>query len=83
MKKGKVYFDARQDGSYKLWEIIKFAPEFHDIEVQSYILDFANQTLMKSIKTRFMTIEQLENIGVEVDEDTAQGMVIGIFDKVG
>ena len=53
------------------------------VEVQSYLLDFANQNLIKSPNTRIIFMHTLDDMGVEVDEDISQGIVIGIFKKVG
>jgi hypothetical protein len=85
---GKLYFQARQDGVYRLWEIVGTIPSNQGgtnqpVEVQNYLLDFANQTLFKSPKTRGMYLDALDRLGVEVDSDIAQGIVIGIFKKVG
>jgi len=85
---GKLYFQARQDGVYRLWEIVGTIPSNQGgtdqpVEVQSYLLDFANQTLFKSPKTRGMFMHTLDDMGVEVDEDVMRGLVIGIFKKVG
>lgn len=85
----KLYFEARSDGTYRIWEIIRILPSYktdinQPIEIQTYLLNWTAQNLTKDSKTVIVHMGDLDKYNmVPIDEYSARGIVIGIFDRIG
>jgi hypothetical protein len=86
---GKLYFQARQDGTYRIWQILGIIPTNQGgtnqpIEIQSYLLNWDAQNLTKAPDTITVYMSDLDKYNmVPIDEDNAEGIIIGIFDRIG
>ena len=79
-----IYFATEQTGNEKKHVLYHVLEQFsHDniVRVEVLVLDFVKSNLVnKGIVT--MNRSQIDNF-IEVDEDTAQGIIIGIWEKIG
>lgn len=85
----KLYFQARSDGTYRIWEILRMLPSYkadinQPIEIQSYLLNWTEQNLTKAPKTVVAYMGDLDKYNmVPIDENAAEGIIIGIFKRIG